>query len=234
MSRYINASDVPRLLGKEYQFFWTTDSDINRIIFGKFVKPELTIAINELPDKILNELIPDGDITKKRKKLTEHIIETKNKITSSETHVEYINNEKDFIKHLPSSLQKIVEKDFTMERGNFEEARVIKEFNIPKTNKLMYYSFTQDNIKYKIGCRFDGPQIEIKTRKNKLLGVPEYELVQMHLYMATENTEQWTLKEKFNDQVVDHEIFFNKLFFEKIKTDIHNRWEYFLNLNKNT
>jgi len=85
---------------------------------------------------------------------------------------------------------------------------------------------------YKIGCRFDGPQIEIKTRKSKLLGVPEYENVQMHLYMSINKSEYWTLKEKFNDQVVDHQIFFNDVFFKKIKQDIHKNWEYYLNKNK--
>jgi hypothetical protein len=50
--------------------------------------------------------------------------------------------------------------------------------------------------------------------------------------MAVSNCTSWVLKEKFNDQVIEHEIFFNEFFFEKLKSDIHSRWEYFLQKSK--
>ena len=226
-NRYINASDVPKLLGKEYKFFWTSDSDIDRIIFKKKVKNDLEVAV----EKTLEQLDPDEASNKKRK-IMEYITDNKKEITNLETHQEFIKSESDFISKLPDSLKKVVEKEFTMERGNVEENKIIKEQGIAKTNKLEYLTFKINGFTYKIGCRFDGPQIEIKTRKSRLLGVPEYENVQMHLYMSINKSEHWTLKEKFNDQIVDHQIFFNDVFFKKIKQDIHKNWEYYLNKNK--
>jgi hypothetical protein len=226
--RYINASDVPKLLGRDYGFFWTTDLDISRIIHGKKVKNELRQAIEEIPDETLAKLVP-GELTKKRKLLEDCIINHKKQITSLDTHLEYTTQESNFVNQLPEEIQKIVKKEFTMERGNVEESRIIKECKIPKTNKLEYLTFNVEDTKYKIGSRFDGPQIEIKTRKNKFMGVPEYEKVQLHIYMATSKTKEWTLKEKFNDQIIDHQIFFDDSLFEKIKNDIHKNWEHHLN-----
>jgi hypothetical protein len=226
--RYINASDVPRLLGKEYRFFWTTDNDISRIIFGKKIQNDLTLAIENIPEETLSKLVPGVEPTKKRKLFEESVINNKKQITRSDTHSEYVTQENEFVSQLPVEIREVVKKEFTMERGNVEESRIIKDYNIPKTNKLEYLTFKVEGSKYKIGSRFDGPQIEIKTRKNKFMGVPDYEKVQMHIYMATSGFNEWTLKEKFNDQVIDHEIFFDNVFFEKIKMDIHKNWEYHL------
>jgi hypothetical protein len=229
MFRYINASDVPKLLGKEYQFFWTTALDIKRIIFGIKTKNELQSAIEQLPEETLAVLAP-GENSKKRKceAVMNYINDSKKTITESETHSEYVSKESNFVSQLPHELHKLVQKDFTMERGNVEEARIIKEYSIPKTNTLKYYTFNVDGTWYKLGSRFDGPQIEIKTRKNKFMGVPDYENVQLHIYMATSNKNEWVLKEKFNDQTIDHQIFFDERFFEKIKNDIHKNWEFHL------
>ena len=234
--RYINASDVPRLLGKKYRFFWTKDTDISRIIFGKRIKPELQRNIESLPEKVI-ESIPTVPLDASKKRKCEaaaiYIENNKKEITNKPTHADYTKHETEFVNTLPLTLQSIVQQEFTMERGNVQEAVVLKEFNIPKTNELRYLFFKKNGTGYKIGCRFDGPQIEIKTRKNKFLGVPDYERVQTHLYMAINKDLTWTLKEKFNDQIVDHEIPFDEEFFEEIKTDIHNSWEYFLEKNKN-
>ena len=227
--RYINASDVPKLLGRDYRFFWTTENDISRIIFGKKIQSELTMAIKETPEETLEKMVP-GELTniKKRKLLEESIINNKKQITQSDTHTEYTTRENEFVSQLPKEIQQVVIQQFTMERGNVEESRIAKEYNIPKTNKLEYFTFKIEGSRYKIGSRFDGPQIEIKTRKNKFMGVPDYEKVQLHVYMATSGVKEWTLKEKFNDQVIDHQIFFDEAFFDKIKIDIHKNWEHHL------
>jgi hypothetical protein len=191
--RYINASDVPRLLGKEYRFFWTTDTDISRIIFGKKIQNDLTLAIEKIPEETLAKLVPGAEPTKKRKLFEESVINNKKQITTSGTHQEYITQENEFVSQLPVEIREVVKKEFTMERGNVEESRIIKDYNIPKTNKLEYLTFKVEGSRYKIGSRFDGPQIEIKTRKNKFMGVPDYEKVQMHIYMATSGFNEWTL-----------------------------------------
>ena len=257
MARYINASDLGKLLGSEYSFHWTRDSDIQRIIFNKPQESEVKRAISSLPEKSVSDALqsfvkePETDISKiksvlkKRKiripndvseivnvynksELEEIIEKSKKEITQNESHSEYTHKKVSFSEQLPESLQKSVKSSFNMERGNVEELRM----NIPKTNKLEYFTFSVNDKYYKIGCRFDGPGIEIKTRVNRFMGVPEYEKVQMHVYMAVSKCNSWILKEKFNDQVVDHEIFFNDFFFEKLKTDIHSRWEFFLQKNK--
>jgi len=227
--RYINASDVSKLLGCEYRFFWTTDLDISRIIFGKKIQNDLTRVIKDISEETLEKLVPgEATTSKKRKLLEDSIINNKKQITSSETHAGYVSQETEFVNQLPTEIQEVVKKEFTMERGNVEESRIAKEYNIPKTNKLEYLMFKVEGSKYKIGSRFDGPQIEIKTRKNKFMGVPDYEKVQLHIYMATSGVKEWTLKEKFNDQVIDHQIFFDESFFDKLKMDIHKNWEYHL------
>ena len=226
--RYINASDVPKLLGREYRFFWTTDTDISRIIFGKKIQSELTQAIEKIPEETLAKLVPGPESTKKRKLLEESILNNKKRITNCDTHPEYITQENEFVSQLPEEIREVVTQQFTMERGNVEESRIVKEYNITKTNKLEYLTFKIEGTMYKIGSRFDGPQIEIKTRKNKFMGVPDYEKVQLHIYMATSGVKEWTLKEKFNDQVIDHQIFFDDALFDKIKIDIHKNWERYL------
>ena len=64
-----------------------------------------------------------------------------------------------------------------------------------------------------------------KTRKTKLLGVPDCEKVQIHIYMAVEKCKSWTLIEKYLDQEVEHLINFDQEFFDKMKNDLHNSWE---------
>ena len=260
MARYINASDLGKLLGPEYSFHWTSESDIQRIIFNKPQESEVKKAICSLPEKSISDVLqtfikPETDISTiksvlKKRKISipnetseiinaynkselEHVIEqSKKEIVQENNHTGFTEKKLFFSEQLPESLQKVVKDSFNMERGNIEEERIIKKFSIKKTNKLEYFTFNVNGQYYKIGCRFDGPGIEIKTRVNRFMGTPDYELVQMHVYMAVSNTLKWILKEKFNDQVVDHEIFFNDFFFEKIKNDIHNRWEFFLQKNK--
>ena len=163
-----------------------------------------------------------------------YVSQKKKEVTEAASHSDYIQTENDFLSDLSGSfninpeITNLVKRELTMERGNVEESRIRKEYKIPKDNTLKYYTFEVDKTNYKIGCRFDGPQVEIKTRKNKFIGVTEYDRVQLHIYMAVSNSDSWVLKEKFNDQIVDHQIFFDSAFLTKIKNDIHNRWNYFL------
>ena len=47
--------------------------------------------------------------------------------------------------------------------------------------------------------------------------------------MAVAKKKTWALKEKWNDKINDHQVFFDESFFEKLKNDIHNSWEYYNN-----
>ena len=233
-SRYINASDLGKLLGKKYGFFWTSDSDIERIIFNKKIEPEIKKILNELPEEILYQTLDTLGIPKKRKieenkeSVLNSINDTKKKITD-EDFIEYKSSACDYLNTLPNVLKKAVDTEFTLEYGKVQESKIIEEFSIKKTNKLHYLDFSVNKIKYKIGCRFDGPQIEIKTRKNKFLGVTHYEYAQITVYMAVAKKKTWALKEKWNDKINDHQVFFDESFFEKLKNDIHNSWEYYNN-----
>ena len=325
MARYINASDVSKVLGKKYNFTWAKPDEILKIINNKrekFVEnvnfelnkctqdliqhlpkqdlksiintfktsEELTddykvyckdknlifeedlwelssemsseeidytkLDLNELKDilseyslstkgtkqeliyrienynEILNEKLETISEIKQNIK-TEIVVNNLNEIKKEtvhiDKHIDYITKTKSLLNTINNvELKKALSSDFTMDRGNVEEIKIIKECNIKKDNKLRYFNFNVDEQKYKVGCRFDGEQVEIKCRKNKFLGVPVYEKVQMHFYMAAINVNEWTLKEKYNDQIKDHFIEFDNTFFEEVKNDLHDSWESFV------
>jgi hypothetical protein len=229
MSRYINASDVSKLLGREYSFFWSTIEDIQRIIRSEKndkdpIKEQLTSLSKEDLTKTAEVLgcVPNVE------KILKVLERKKRKIADLDTHTEYTSSTTELINELPKCLSETVITDFCLQRGISEEEKVLKGRGVIKDNKLHYLNFKVENNWYKIGCRFDGPRIEIKTRKTKLLGVPDYEKVQIHIYMAVCKCESWTLIEKFKDQEVEHLITFDSSFFEKVKKDLHQKWESYL------
>ena len=323
MTRYINASDVSKVLGKKYNFMWTKPDEVLDIINNRREKcnvnfelnkvsqnliqnlpnqdlksiistfktsEELTddykfyckdknlifdedlwelssemsseeidynkLDLNELKDilseyglstkgkkqeliyrienynEILNEKLETISEIKKNIK-TEIVVNNLNEIKKEtvhlDKHIDYITKTKSLLNTINNvELKKALSSDFTMDRGNVEEIKIIKECSIKKDNKLRYFNFNVDEQKYKVGCRFDGEQVEIKCRKSKFLGVPDYEKVQMHFYMAAINVNEWTLKEKYNDQIKDHFIEFDNTFFEEVKNDLHDSWESFV------
>ena len=274
MARYINASDVSKVLGKKYNFNWVKPDEVLKIINNKrekFVenvnfelnkctqhliqhlpKQDLKSIINtfktseeltkgtkqeliygiENYNEILNEKLETISEIKQNIK-TEIVVNNLNKIKKEtvhiDKHIDYVIKTKCLLNTINNvELKEALSSDFTMDRGNVEEIKIIKECNIKKDNKLRYFNFNVDEQKYKVGCRFDGEQVEIKCRKSKFLGVPDYEKVQMHFYMAAINVNEWTLKEKYNDQIKDHLIEFDNTFFEEVKNDLHDTWESFV------
>jgi hypothetical protein len=232
MIRYINASDLCKILGTDYCFYWTQRQDILRILYGIKSPDELMESItNTQKNKIIEtvkkmNILPEWEIIKKHKKDLDSILYTeiqnsKNEIINGD---DYNTHRDIFTNQLPTELKKVVESDFTKSKGVYDESIIIRDRNLNKSNELKYFSFTIEGQCYKIGCRFDSPLIEIKSRKNKLLGVTRYELVQVMVYMAVEKVKQWTLVEKFNDQIIDHLIEFDEVFFENVKIDLHRRW----------
>jgi hypothetical protein len=304
--RYINSSDVAKLLGEEYGFMWATPQDIENIIYGKRVRFDESKPLFRLEDdtvKVLEDLpteevkkiakkleyddvsLPDLKKILKSKKLsvvgtkeelvdrlenkkeetlfnkltddkikqelgtrnlptegdkkelferlsravtTEKVVDTlsdsKKSIVHAEKHVDYETKKDNLLIKVPQ-LKKTLDKEFTLDRGNAEEAKIVQECNIQKDNKLHYYKFEVDGQEYKVGCRFDGEGVEIKCRKNRFVGVPMYESVQIHFYMAISKVDTWILKEKYGDKIRDHVVKFDKNFFNDIKYDLHDAWE---------
>jgi hypothetical protein len=232
--RYLHASDVGKILGKKYGFYWTTTRDIQRIIFNKKIKNELEEKIEKLPIQVIEETMEIMNIPKKQKisenksSVLEHILYAKKETTCIDDQNEYKYKRERYLKSFPEILREAIDTEFTLEFGNIQEEKILKEQGIQKTNNLHYLNFTVNGLGYKVGCRFDGPQIEIKTRKNKFLGVPEYERAQIMIYMAASKKDTWILKEKWNNEINDHEVLFDPIFFEKIKKDIHENWEKYI------
>jgi hypothetical protein len=229
MSRYINASDVSKLLGRDYSFFWGTIEDIQKIIRSEKndkdpVKEQIT-SLNKDEIKQVAEVLGCIPNVEKILKVLEH---KKRKVSDIESHSDYTSKTNELINQLPEKISQTIATDFCLQRGISEESRILKNRKITKDNKLVYLNFKVGKQWYKIGCRFDGPNIEIKTRKAKLLGVPDYEKVQIHIYMAANKCTSWTLIEKFGDQEVEHLITFDPDFFEKMKNDLHTKWESYL------
>lgn len=276
--RYINASDVSKLLGPEYDVYWSTKAENLNIINNirekyqpnkpitfelntktietiQTLEPvEITAIVNTIqaPEelertqsltakdlRIILEL-PTTNRSKKevlveqynKKIVIESLNKTKKETVVLNTHVEYSSKTAKVLAQIVHPVLKaVLDTDFTMERGNVEEEKIIKEFNIKKDNKFRSCSFKVGEQGYKVGCRFDGENVEIKTRKTKFLGVPIYEKVQMHFYMATSCVTEWTLKEKYSDKVQDHLVQFDNAFFEKVKLDLHKSWESLISQN---
>lgn len=272
MLRYVNASDVSKLLGKPYGVFWSKHEENINIILGKRErykpKPQTfelnakTVeVIQALPKKEVKALVQithtkeqlskaykeykpesceetdsdDEDYVPQKEKMKEIVhkqlvIETLNKVkketVQAPTHVEYVAKTSAVLKQVSVPVLKtVLDHDFTMERGNVEEERIIEQYGIHKDNKFRSVEFKVEGQKYKVGCRFDGVNVEIKTRKESFKGVPLYEKVQIHFYMAASGSKEWTLKEKYADEVRDHRVVFDEPFFEKMKTDLHESWE---------
>jgi hypothetical protein len=60
------------------------------------------------------------------------------------------------------------------------------------------------------GMTQDGELVEIKTRQNRFLGTPLYELIQVHAYMHIYGTRTATIIESFNGEQRAHAIVFDE------------------------
>lgn len=245
MARYVNASDVSKLLGRSYGVFWSTQEENLRIILGKRerYKPkpqtfelntETVEVIQSLPkEEISNAYKMYCDTTTpceepevQKELVVKALNQMKKETVQAHTHSEYVAKTSHVIKNVSAPILKTaLDHDFTMERGNVEEERIIQKCGIKKDNVLRTFEFKVDDQSYKVGCRFDGENVEIKTRKDSFKGVPLYEKVQIHFYMAASGSNEWTLKEKYADELRDHRVVFCESFFEKVKKDLHESWE---------
>lgn len=90
-----------------------------------------------------------------------------------------------------------------------------------------------------LGGRLDGLRrdadggltiVEIKTRVNRLLGVPTYERVQIHAYMFIHGTRRGRLVENFKSRVVEHVVDFDDVFWAGVTTALGDFWQRVLDL----
>jgi hypothetical protein len=85
-----------------------------------------------------------------------------------------------------------------------------------------------------LGGRLDGLRrdadggltiVEIKTRVNRLLGVPTYERVQIHAYMFIHGTRRGRLVENFKSRVVEHVVDFDDVFWAGVTAALGEFWQ---------
>jgi len=73
------------------------------------------------------------------------------------------------------------------------------------------------------GFNEDGTLVEIKNRMRRLFGtVPEYEKVQVHVYMAMSNKVQAQLVERYKDQIMIHAVDYDDDFMEEVLGELRD------------
>ena len=146
-------------------------------------------------------------------------------------------------------------KTIRMERGNVQENIILQKLsndlkqNIDTFQKIRYGYITKRNIKIKIGARPDGiirlpsrvdpkqPQflipseiilVEAKNRVSKLLiPIPDYEKVQVTLYLKIFRAQKCLLIQKFREEYHITEIVLDNTFFNEIQQRLLQSFENF-------
>ena len=127
-----------------------------------------------------------------------------------------------------SELQRALEGEVACRMGNKLESVAINAYE--KHNKVtvnqMQTGYKSDTLvteldnNYIIYGRTDGLDgdtiIESKNRKNRFLGVPLYEKVQIHAYMYITNKSKGKLLENFNGDQREHNVVFDPDFWEDV------------------
>jgi succinate dehydrogenase flavin-adding protein (antitoxin of CptAB toxin-antitoxin module) len=123
--------------------------------------------------------------------------------------------------HNLTELTKFITTDINTKRGITNEDKIIQNYNkkykttITDNNSQLYkYPFLEINknntlYKFHISAKIDGLEngilIEIKNRRNRLFGkIPEYEKVQLEIYLRILNLDTAKLVENFNNTTNEH------------------------------
>lgn len=140
---------------------------------------------------------------------------------------------------VPEAASRIVQKTlYTTHGTNMEEG--IRQENekqtgntIVKTIKFLARAWFRigtpdpENVNERVrwvfvGGRHDGydPKqqriVEIKTRQRRFLGVPEYERIQLHVYMHIMDVQRATLIESFKGQQKEHNVMFDRELWQEV------------------
>jgi len=102
--------------------------------------------------------------------------------------------------------------------GTLNEPTVLKTYPaFEKTNRARYLSGFNN---FKICGRFDGENsdsiLEVKTRMNRFLGVPDRDMVQTHVYMKMANKKKCVFTENFQGESRETHITFNDTLWDEI------------------
>lgn len=131
-------------------------------------------------------------------------------------------------------VEEFVKKTISVDRGIINEPKIIENLkntqnlNIEKTNKLYYLDFDFVNGNLKIGGKIDGLDttnnklLEVKTRRNKFLGIRDYEEIQLEIYMKMLNLTKATLVERYEKEDRIHEYVHNPDLYDKIVSGLQD------------
>jgi hypothetical protein len=133
-------------------------------------------------------------------------------------------NDPDILKHIKSELYK--------QQGIHEEDNIRQHFSnknnvcVVKNDEFAtHHMFTIHDTDIRIGGRHDGLStdgslVEIKNRMNRFLGVPLYELVQVHAYMVIFDTTRATHVENYKGETRETDVVFDPVFWNNIKSSL--------------
>lgn len=116
------------------------------------------------------------------------------------------------------------------EDGIREAVKSSKNIDIQTSNKFVVSKepfIEVRGVRVFLGGRHDGMSddgtkiVEIKTRQNRFLGTPLYELVQVHAYMFIYGVTEATIVESYNGQERMHEVGFDEKLWERVKKRVH-------------
>lgn len=132
------------------------------------------------------------------------------------------------------ALEVVRERIFTAQ-GSRQEPEVRDRHELSRGSRLMQcarFRTSQEplleirGLRVHIGGKHDGLDranqmvVEIKTRQRRFLGVPRYELVQLHAYMAIFGMRRALLVESFMGEEREHEVQFDDDLWERVRVSV--------------
>tara|TARA_Y100000114_G_C11715652_1_gene305807 strand:- start:124 stop:894 length:771 start_codon:yes stop_codon:yes gene_type:complete len=160
------------------------------------------------------------------RQITKESIKANSNLKSKEIETELINN-------LPDVCKKCIKTEINTKRGIVYEDKNLNNYeknnnkSVKSRNSKIYYLkiFTKDNFILRISGKVDGIEgegdnqilIETKNRRRRLFDeIPEYEKIQMCIYMKMTNIKNSKLLQYYDDQesIIDYEFdqdYWNKI-----------------------
>jgi len=194
-TKVIMESLKPRVLNND---------DNNKPIVQKFSKSEAKKVLNDLSEAGKENCIDADDVTPLVRAVRQHLPVMIREITqkgSLEAAVKSIENDKDVIREV-NDLKSKSEKHVIKQRGCEMEQKVIDEIDVNIKGQQMpgHYVSSQYNLFGKIDGLDDGHNIhEVKVRRRYWSVPPEYDMIQLRVYMKIFGEKDGVLTEKFPD-----------------------------------
>lgn len=129
----------------------------------------------------------------------------------------------DEIKDIPETIKEYVKHEIYKNNGTLGEDKTRSTFSV-QTDKSRYTMPIYKNIRlvgYIDGRTENGRIVEIKNRQNRLFGrVPEYERIQVQVYMKLTGTHTCMFIEQYKDKTNEFVIEFNESDWQNIFRDL--------------